>query len=65
MGHVGILAGLAAILIGALIIFGIPRLINLRNKRVRILGSNTTVVLGHLGAVFGALYLGIIGIFLC
>ena len=43
MGHVGILAGLAAILIGALIIVGIPRLINHGNKRVRILGSILTV----------------------
>ena len=65
MGHVGILAGLAAILIGALIIVGIPRLINHGNKRVRILGSILTVVLGHLGAVFGALCLGTIGVFLC
>ena len=65
MGHVGILAGLAAILIGALIIFVIPRLINHRNKRMRILGSILTVILGHLGAVFGALYLGTIGVFLC
>jgi len=64
MGHVGILAGLAAILIGTLIIFVIPQLINHRNKRVRILGNIITVVLGHLGAVFGALYLGTIGVFL-
>ena len=65
MGHVGIIAGLIAVLIGALILFGIPRLYNRENKKMRILGAILTVILGHLGSVFGALYLGTVGVVLC
>jgi hypothetical protein len=65
MGHVGIFAGLGAILIGAVIIYTTPRLYNHKNKPMRILGSILVMVLGHLGAVLGALYLGTVGVFLC
>jgi len=64
MGHVGITAGLAAIALGLAIIFLLPRLYDHANKRLRILGSILTFVLGHAGAFFGALYLGTVGVFL-
>jgi len=64
MGHVGITAGLAAIGIGLVIIFLLPRLYDHADKRLRIIGSVLTFVLGHAGAVFGALYVGTVGVFL-
>lgn len=64
MGHVGITAGFAAILIGLVIIFLLPRLYDHADKRLRIIGSVLTFVLGHVGAVFGALYVGTVGVFL-
>ena len=65
MGHVGIIAGLIAILIGALILFFIPRLYSRKEKKLRILGAALTIMLGHLGSIFGALYLGTVGVILC
>lgn len=65
MGHVGIIAGLVAVLIGALILFFIPRLYDKEEKKQRILGAALTVIFGHLGSVFGALYLGTVGLVLC
>ncbi len=65
MGHVGIIAGLVAVLIGALILFFIPRLYDREEKKQRILGAALTVIFGHLGSVFGALYLGTVGLVLC
>lgn len=65
MGHVGIIAGLVAVLIGALILFFIPRLYNRENKKQRILGAALTILLGHMGSVFGALYIGTVGLVLC
>ena len=65
MGHVGIIAGLIAILIGALILFIIPRLYDQERNKLRILGAFLTVLFGHLGGVFGALYIGTIGVILC
>ncbi len=64
MGHVGIIAGLIAVLVGALILFFIPRLYNREEKKLRILGAILTMVLGHLGSIFGALYLGTVGVIL-
>lgn len=64
MGHVGITAGVAAIAIGLVILFGLPRLYEQADQRLRILGSILTFVLGHAGAVFGALYVGTIGVIL-
>lgn len=65
LGHVGITAGVAAIGIGLAIFFLLPRLYDHADKRLRILGSALTIVLGHAGAVFGALYVGTIGVTLC
>ena len=65
MGHVGITAGVAAVGIGLAIIFLLPRLYDQADKRLQILGSILTIVLGHAGAVFGALYVGTIGVALC
>ncbi len=65
MGHVGIIAGLIAVLIGALILFFIPRLYGREEKKHRILGAALTMVFGHLGSIFGALYLGTVGVVLC
>jgi MFS family permease len=65
MGHVGIVAGLIAVLFGALILFFIPRLYKREEKNQRILGAALTVVFGHLGSIFGALYLGTVGLVLC
>ena len=65
MGHVGITAGLASILIGVLIIFTLPLLYKKQDRRLRILGGLLTVILGHAGAVFGALYVGTVGVILC
>lgn len=64
MGHVGITAGVAAIAIGLVILFVLPRLYEQADQRLRILGSILTFVLGHAGAVFGALYVGTIGVIL-
>ncbi len=65
MGHVGITAGLAAIGIGLVITFALPRMYLHQNRRLRILGSAFTFILGHAGAVFGALYVGTVGMILC
>jgi hypothetical protein len=65
MGHVGITAGLAAIGIGLLILFALPRLYQHHDRRFRLLGAFLTFILGHAGAVFGALYVGPVGVFLC
>ena len=65
MGHVGITAGTAAILIGILISFALPLLYKHQDRRLRILGGFLTFILGHAGAVFGALYVGTIGVILC
>ena len=36
-----------------------------QDRRMRILGGLLTVILGHAGAVFGALYVGTVGVILC
>jgi len=64
MGHVGITAGLAAIATGLVMLLALPRLYQQPDKKLRILGSILTFVLGHAGAVFGALYVGTIGVIL-
>ncbi len=65
MGHVGIFAGILAVILGLLIVFVVVPLYN-RRKRSRIaLGGILTVVLGHLGAVAGAIYIGTLGLLLC
>lgn len=65
MGHVGMIAGVIAILIGLAILYGLPRLYGHSSRQIRILGAGLTLILGHAGAVFGALYVGTLGVFLC
>jgi len=64
MGHVGITAGLAAIGVGLVMLIALPRLYGHQDRRFRILGAILTFVLGHAGAVFGALYIGTAGVLL-
>lgn len=65
MGHVGITAGLAAVGIGSVILFALPRLYQHPDRRLQILASLLTIILGHAGAVYGALYVGTVGVILC
>jgi putative Mn2+ efflux pump MntP len=62
-GHIGILAGLAAMAIGALIVL-LART-QYAHKRRRIIAGILTMVLGHLGAIAGALLVGTAGTALC
>lgn len=64
MGHVGITAGLAAIGIGLVMLFVLPKLYDWEKRNIRILGAFLTMILGHAGAVFGALYVGTAGVIL-
>jgi hypothetical protein len=64
MGHVGITAGIAAVCIGLVMIFILPRLYTQNKKHWRVLGAMLTFILGHAGAVFGALYVGTAGVIL-
>ncbi len=65
MGHVGILAGIAAIALGILIVFCVRPLYDKQKRRYIALGGILTVILGHLGAVTGAIYVGTLGLLLC
>lgn len=65
MGHVGIIAGIGAVLLGLVILFVVRPLYD-KQKRYQIaLGGIFTVVLGHIGAVWGALYVATLGLLLC
>ena len=65
MGHVGMIAGIAAVIIGLIIVFGIVRMFSHSNRLVVAAGGILTVILGHLGAVAGALYIGTAGVLCC
>lgn len=65
MGHVGIISGIIAVLIGLCIVFLVVPLYNRSNRKLVIVGAILTMVLGHAGAVAGALYIGTIGMILC
>ena len=65
MGHVGIISGIIAVLIGFFIVFGVVPLYNRDNKKLVLLAGILTMVLGHAGAVAGALYVGTMGMILC
>lgn len=65
MGHVGMVAGIAAVVIGLIIIIGIVQLYRQHRRLVVALGGVLTVVLGHLGAIAGALYVGTAGMLCC
>ena len=65
MGHVGILAGVMAIAIGLIIIHVIAPIYKRDTRGHLVLGGILTVVLGHLGAIAGAIYVGTVGVLLC
>ena len=65
MGHVGIIAGVGAILVGLVIVFAVRLLFELQKRGLIALGGILTVVLGHLGAIWGAIYVGTVGLLLC
>ena len=62
-GHVGIIAGLAAIAIGVFL-FWFGRLKPTTPGRL-VLAGLVTIVLGHLGAIAGALFVGTAGVLGC
>lgn len=64
-GHVGILAGIGAILIGLIIILGIVRIYESKNRWYILLGGLLTIVVGHIGGIAGAIYVGTVGVVLC
>ena len=65
MGHVGILAGAIAIVIGLIIISVVVPIYKRETRGHIVLGGILTVVLGHLGAIAGAIYVGTVGVLLC
>jgi len=65
MGHVGIIAGVAAIAIGLVIAFIVVPLYEHRRRAIILLGGMLTVTLGHVGAIAGAIYIGTVGVVLC
>jgi hypothetical protein len=65
MGHVGVIAGVAALVIGFVIVFIAVPLYRHGNRRLVVAGGTLTVILGHVGAVAGALYIGTLGALLC
>ncbi|MGD9403313.1 MAG: hypothetical protein PVF95_13730 [bacterium] len=62
-GHIGVIAGLAAMVIGAVILW-LARAQYPRREH-RIVKAILTMVLGHLGAIAGALLVGTAGMALC
>ena len=65
MGHVGVIAGIGAIFIGSLILFGVVRLYKQQRRGLIALGGALTVILGHVGSVWGVIYVGTLGLLLC
>ena len=62
-GHVGILAGVAAILIGSVLVWIAFHEPAAPSGKVAV--GLLTVILGHLGAIAGALLVGTTGMLLC
>ena len=65
MGHVGIIAGIAATIIGILIVWVVEPLYDRQKRPYLALAGILTVVLGHIGAIAGAIYIGTLGLLLC
>jgi hypothetical protein len=62
-GHVGILSGLGAVALGAAIIVLAAR--SCRSRKSEIISAVMMMVLGHAGAITGALIVGTAGMVLC
>jgi hypothetical protein len=62
-GHVGVLAGALAIVIGCALVW--IALHEPTGPRGKVMAGLLTVVLGHLGAIAGALLVGTAGVLLC
>jgi hypothetical protein len=65
IGHVGIIAGIGAVILGVVLIFAVRPPYMQQRRGLVALGGILTVVLGHLGAVWGAIYVGTVGLLLC
>lgn len=65
MGHVGIFAGIIAIVLGLIIVFLIAQLYDRSNHSSVVFAGMLTIILGHLGAIAGAIYIGTAGVLLC
>ena len=65
MGHVGIIAGIAATIMGMLIVCIVVPLYYRHERLYVVLAGILTVVLGHIGAIAGAIYIGTLGLLLC
>jgi hypothetical protein len=65
MGHVGVLAGAAAVGLAAIIGFFVIPLYEHEKRRIVRIGGVLTILLGHLGAIAGALYVGTAGVIAC
>jgi uncharacterized BrkB/YihY/UPF0761 family membrane protein len=65
MGHVGIVAGIAAVGIGLVILFLIVPVYERKSRGSIMLAGILTILLGHIGAIAGAIYIGTVGVVLC
>ncbi|MGB7055870.1 MAG: hypothetical protein WBE28_11170 [bacterium] len=64
VGHVGIISGIGALLIGLVILIAVLPLYIQQKRTLIALGGILTVVLGHMGAVWGAIYVGTLALLL-
>jgi hypothetical protein len=62
MGHVGVLAGILAVLSGLAIYYLVLPLYRINVFKYAVGSGIITIVLGHLGAIAGALYVGTAGL---
>jgi len=65
MGHVGVIAGIAAVAIGLIIVFLIVPIYRKKNRLFILVGGLLTIVVGHIGGIAGAIYVGTAGVALC
>ena len=65
IGHVGVIAGIAAVALGLAIAFLTTGLYGSENRRVVLVGAALTIILGQAGAFAGALFVGTAGLALC
>ena len=65
MGHVGVIAGVAAVVIGLIILFLIIPIYKKKNRLLVLSGGVLTIVFGHIGGIAGAIYVGTAGVVLC